>query len=157
MLGNALPRWLAGRITPDVLAEQPGAIQDGVLTDLKVFHEDALVAMPEHLAFEDAAALPGAAVTAWTALAAVRAGETVLTQGSGGVSLFALQFAKLMGARVIATTSDATKGERLKALGADHIINFRHEGWLTSKWSGQLAYALSVLLVVPLILRSRRT
>jgi NADPH:quinone reductase-like Zn-dependent oxidoreductase len=78
--------------------------------------------MPEHLTFEDAAALPGAA---WNSLASVRAGETVVTQGSGGVSLFALQFSKLMGARVIATTSDDAKGERLKALGAAHIINYR--------------------------------
>lgn len=127
VIGNALPLWLAGRITPDILMEQPGATHDGVLTDLKVLHEDALVAVPEPLGFEQAAALPGAAVTAWTALGAVRAGETVLTQGSGGVSLFALQFARLMGARIIATTSDDAKTERLKALGADHVINYRRQ------------------------------
>ena len=124
VIGNALPRWIAGKITMEALSDQPGATRDGVLSDFAVFHEDALVAMPPHLDFEEAATLPGAAVTAWTALSQVRAGETVLTQGSGGVSLFALQFAKLMGAHVIATTSDAVKAARLKELGADHVIDY---------------------------------
>lgn len=127
VVGNALPRWLAGKITPEVLLEQPGANLDGMLSDVRIFHEDALVAIPEHLTFEEASTLPGAAVTAWNSLQSVRAGETVLTQGSGGVSLFALQFAKLSGARVIATTSDNAKAERLRTLGADHVINYREK------------------------------
>jgi len=90
--------------------------------------EEALVHIPDHLSFEEAAALPCAAVTAWNALTGGRplqAGETVLTFGSGGVSLFALQFAKLFGAHIIATTSSDDKAQRLKALGADSVINYR--------------------------------
>jgi len=79
------------------------------------------------LSFEEAATLPCAAVTAWVALTGhrrVTAGDTVLTLGSGGVSVFALQFARLLGARVIATTSTTEKAERLKALGASEVINY---------------------------------
>jgi alcohol dehydrogenase len=89
--------------------------------------EEALVHVPSHLSFEEAATLPCAAVTAWVALTGhrrVTAGDTVLTQGSGGVSVFALQFARVLGARVIATTSTAQKAERLKALGASEVINY---------------------------------
>ena len=90
--------------------------------------EEALVHVPSHLSFEKAASLPCAAVTAWVALTGRRrviAGDTVLTQGSGGVSVFALQFARLLGARVIATTSTPEKTERLKALGASEVINYK--------------------------------
>jgi NADPH:quinone reductase-like Zn-dependent oxidoreductase len=86
-----------------------------------------VVHIPSHLSFEEAATLPCAAVTAWVALTGHRrvvAGDTVLTQGSGGVSVFALQFARLLGARVIAMTSTADKAERLKALGAFEVINY---------------------------------
>ena len=89
--------------------------------------EDALVRVPSQFSFEEAATLPCAAVTAWVALTGhrkVTAGDTVLTQGSGGVSVFALQLARLLGARVIATTSTAEKAERLKALGASEVINY---------------------------------
>ena len=80
----------------------------------------SVVRVPSHLSFEEAATLPCAAVTAWVALTGhrrVTAGYTVLTQGSGGVSVFALQFARLLGARVIATTSTTEKAERLKGVG----------------------------------------
>jgi alcohol dehydrogenase len=83
--------------------------------------------MPSNLSFEEAATLPCAAVTAWVALTGQRrvtAGDTVLIQGSGGVSVFALQLAQVLGARVIATTSTAPKAERLKALGAAEVINY---------------------------------
>jgi NADPH:quinone reductase-like Zn-dependent oxidoreductase len=86
------------------------------------------VHVPDHLSFDEAATLPCAAVTAWNALTGGRklqAGDTVLTLGSGGVSLFALQFAKAFGARVIATTSSEDKVTRLKAAGADDVINYR--------------------------------
>ncbi|WP_315810803.1 NAD(P)-dependent alcohol dehydrogenase [Bradyrhizobium sp. SZCCHNR3107] len=124
---TALPRWLAGKITPEVLIDQPGANRPGVLSDMKIVQEDALVAIPESLSFEEAATLPGAAVTAWVAVGHVRPGETVLVQGTGGVSLFALLFAKSAGARVIATTSSDEKAERLKALGADTVVNYQRE------------------------------
>ena len=83
--------------------------------------------LPDTLTFEEGSTLPCAAVTAWNALsgaAPIRAGQTVLTLGTGGVSIFALQLAKAAGAHVIATTSSAAKGERLKALGADAVVNY---------------------------------
>src|SRR5215470_4438871 len=121
------PRWIDGPIEWEY-APQLGGSLDGMLTELVVLSEDAVVRVPEHLSFEEAATLPCAAVTAWNALTGARrlqAGETVLTLGSGSVSLFALQFAKLFGARVIATTSSEEKAARLRAAGADEVINYR--------------------------------
>jgi len=114
------PRWFGGRISADYLTDRLGANLDGMLAEYAVLSEEALVHVPSHLSFEKAASLPCAAVTAWVALTGRRrviAGDTVLTQGSGGVSLFALQFARLLGARVIATTSSSKKAERLKVHG----------------------------------------
>jgi NADPH:quinone reductase-like Zn-dependent oxidoreductase len=99
----------------------------GTLTEFVVTDQDAIVHVPEHLSFHEAATLPCAGVTAWNALAGTRPplpGETVLTLGSGGVSLFAVGFAKAFGARVIAITSSDDKAERLIALGADEVINY---------------------------------
>src|SRR6267378_4219523 len=121
------PRWFGGPIKPDYLTDRLGANLDGMLAECGVLSEEALVHMPSHLSFEEGATLPCAAVTAWVALAGNRritAGDTVLTQGSGGVSVFALQLARVLGARVIATTSTAEKAERLKALGASDVINY---------------------------------
>jgi NADPH:quinone reductase-like Zn-dependent oxidoreductase len=101
-----------------------GTERDGWLTEYKVVSAESLILAPPHLTFEEAATLPCAGVTAWSALAGVGPGDTVLTQGTGGVSLFALQLAKVLGARVIATTSSAGKAERLKALGADSVIDY---------------------------------
>ncbi|CAN5576847.1 NAD(P)-dependent alcohol dehydrogenase [soil metagenome] len=110
-----------------------GAQWQGVLREFATFHEDGLVAIPEHLSFEEAATLPCAAITAWNALIVsgkVRPGETVLTLGTGGVSVFAAQFAKLAGSRVIATSGSDEKIERLLALGVDETINYRkNENW----------------------------
>src|SRR6202165_4882199 len=86
--------------------------------------------MPEHLTFEEAATLPCVAVTAWSALSGVRAGDTVLTRGSGGVALFALQLAKALGTRVITTTTNPEGAARLRELGADEVIDARaSSGW----------------------------
>jgi len=127
------PRWFGGPIKPDYLTDRLGANLDGMLAEYAVLSEEALVNVPSHLSFEEAATLPCAAVTAWVALTghrSVTAGDTVLTLGSGGVSVFALQLAKLLGARVIATTSTAEKAERLKALGATDVINYTETpGW----------------------------
>jgi len=110
-----------------------GAQWDGVLREYAAFRSDAVVRIPEHLSFEEASTLPCAALTAWNALSVsgrLRAGETVVTQGSGGVSVFALQIAKLCGARVIATSSSNEKIEKLRFLGADETINYRtNEDW----------------------------
>ena len=121
------PRWFGGPINPEYLTDRLGANLDGMLAQYAVLNEEALVHVPSHLSFEEAATLPCAAVTACVALTGhrrVTAGDTVLIQGSGGVSVFALQFARLLGARVIATTSTAEKAERLKALGASEVINY---------------------------------
>jgi alcohol dehydrogenase len=127
VIGTFHPRWFGGPLSADYLTDRLGANLDGMLADYAVLSEEALVPVPSHLSFEEAATLPCAAVTAWVALTGhrrVTAGDTVLTQGSGGVSVFALQFARLLGARVIATTSTAEKAERLKALGASEVINY---------------------------------
>jgi 2-desacetyl-2-hydroxyethyl bacteriochlorophyllide A dehydrogenase len=124
---TVFPRWLEGPFRRENVA-QLGTMIDGVLTEYAVLDEDGVVPIPEHLSFEEAATLPLAAVTAWNALTTgspLRPGATVLTLGSGAVSLFVLRFAKLAGARVIVTTSTAAKAERLKALGADEVINYR--------------------------------
>jgi NADPH:quinone reductase-like Zn-dependent oxidoreductase len=121
------PEWCDGPIEPQYAAQIGGSL-DGMLTEYAVLHEDAVVRIPDHLSFEEGATLPCAGVTAWNALTGARRlqpGQTVLTLGSGGVSLFALQFAKLFGARVIATTSSDAKACRLRALGADDVINYR--------------------------------
>lgn len=98
--------------------------EDGWLTEYKVVDAEALVAIPAHLSFEEAAALPCAGATAWNAIAGVGPGDAVVTQGTGGVSLLALQLAKILGARVIATTSSAAKATRLRELGADDVIDY---------------------------------
>jgi NADPH:quinone reductase-like Zn-dependent oxidoreductase len=125
--GAVFPHWIDGPFTWEYAAQLGGSL-DGMLTEVAVLSEEALIPIPDYLSFEEAATLPIAAVTAWNALTGSRplqAGETVLTLGSGGVSLFALQLAKLFGARVIATTSSEEKAQRLKALGADEVINYR--------------------------------
>src|SRR5215831_2744284 len=121
------PRWVDGPIEWEY-APQIGGSLDGMLTEFVVLNEEAVVPIPDHLSFEEAATLPCAAVTAWNALTGARrlqAGDTVLTLGSGGVSLFALQFAKTFGARVIATTSSEEKAGKLMTAGADEVINYR--------------------------------
>jgi NADPH:quinone reductase-like Zn-dependent oxidoreductase len=121
------PRWLDGPFSWDV-APQLGGSLDGMMAELVVASEDAAVKLPEHLSYEEGATLPCAAVTAWNALTGARpllAGQTVLTLGTGSVSLFALRFAALFGARVIATTGSDEKIRRLKELGASDVINYR--------------------------------
>lgn len=121
------PRWIDGPISWEY-APQIGGSLDGMLAEMVVLNEEAVLHIPAHLSFEEAATLPCAAVTAWNALTGVRplqAGDNVLILGSGGVSLFALQFAKLFGARVLATTSSNDKARRLRDMGAAHVINYR--------------------------------
>lgn len=119
--------WLAGEYEDAYGKSSLGGAIDGVLADYVSFAESGLVHIPAHLTYQDAATLPCAAVTAWNALVTqgnLKAGDTVLVQGTGGVSLFALQFAKLNGARVIATSSSNEKLERARSLGADEGINY---------------------------------
>lgn len=131
--GIFFPNWQAGTLTQDTGRGAWGLEADGWLTQYKVISEEALVSIPQHLSFEEAATLPCAAVTAWNSLMKPRqmkAGQTVLIQGTGGVSLFALQFAKLLGLNVIALTSTGEKEQLLRKYGADHIINYtKHSDW----------------------------
>lgn len=125
---NFFPRWLGGPIRAEKVGMALGGSMDGMLTEYAVLDEDALVKLPDHLRFEAGATLPCAALTAWQALVVhgqLAAGDTVLTQGTGGVSIFALQFAHLMGAKTIITSSSDEKLERARKLGATHTINYK--------------------------------
>lgn len=126
--------WIDGGPTAETARTAIGAGKfDGVLREYAAFDQESVVRVPEHLSFEQGSTLPCAAVTAWNALVVsgkIKPGDTVLTLGSGGVSLFALQFAKYFGARVIATSGSDDKLDRLRQLGADEGINYRtHEDW----------------------------
>ena len=119
-----------------------GGTRPGVLQELLLLDAEGVTRIPDHLSFVEAATLPCAALTAWRALfdeARLRPGQTVLVQGTGGVSIFALQFAKLAGATVIVTSSSDEKLERARALGADHTINYRSVaewGKAAADWTG---------------------
>jgi NADPH:quinone reductase-like Zn-dependent oxidoreductase len=123
VINSFFPNWFGGSFK--AMPEQYVVDHDGWLIEYKAVNAETLVAMPKHLTFEEAATLPCAAVTAWSALSGVRAGETVLTQGTGGVSLFAVQLAQALGARVIATTSNPENAARLRELGVDEVIDSR--------------------------------
>lgn len=121
---------LAGPIKASDSLTGLGGKLDGTLCQYGAFDESGLVHMPSTLDFQQGSTLPCAALTAWNALYGVESkslkpGDTVLAQGTGGVSMFALQFAKAAGARVISTTSSDAKAEVLKKLGADHVINYK--------------------------------
>lgn len=123
--------WIAGE--PD-MAKLSSALGgpggDGTLQQTLVVSEQALVRLPENITTQAAATLPCAALTAWSAVAeqgGVKPGSVVVTQGTGGVSLFAVQFAKMLGARIVATTSSEAKAAKLRELGADHVVNYRAE------------------------------
>ena len=125
--------WLGGPSDLADTARQLGGAMPGVLAEFVVFDQDGVVRVPDHLTDEEAATLPCAAVTAWHALVTeggLKAGDDVLVQGTGGVSIFALQFAVISGARAIVLSSSDQKGERATALGAACFINYRrHPEW----------------------------
>ena len=134
------PEWEDGKVTPDKTAVTLGAGGTGVLSEELVIGEDALVTVPAHLSYEEAATLTCAGVTAWNALfvqGALKAGDTVLLLGTGGVSIWALQLAKAAGVRTIITSSSDTKLERARALGADVLINYRK----TPEWQEEVLRA----------------
>ena len=120
--------WISGPFHEGLWGGLLGGPRDGVMQARMLLDQAGLVKVPAHMTDLEAATLPCAALTAWSAVVeagGVKAGDTVLIQGSGGVSLFALQIAKLHGATVIATSSSDEKLEKMKALGADHLINYR--------------------------------
>lgn len=124
------PTWLSGAFAAEHHANALGGSLDGMLAEQVVLAEGAWVKIPSHFSFEQAATLPCAGVTAWHALfeaATLRPGNTVLVQGTGGVSIFALQLARATGVDVIATSSAADKRARLERLGAAKTIDYRAE------------------------------
>jgi NADPH:quinone reductase-like Zn-dependent oxidoreductase len=127
VIPNFAQTWLSGAPQISKIRQTLGGPLDGTLRTEAVFNEQGLVAIPTHLSFEEAATLPCAALTAWSALSQVnlQSGETLLVQGTGGVAIFALQFAKLRGARVIITSQSEEKLARAKSLGADATINYK--------------------------------
>lgn len=132
-----ITRWEAGQITPYHNALRTGMQTSGTLAEFTIQPENTLVRTPENLTDEEAAALPVAGLTAWASLvtqANIKAGQTILVQGSGGVSLFALQIAKTFGLKVIATTGSKEKEQKLKNLGADEVINYKE----ILEWSNEV-------------------
>jgi NADPH:quinone reductase-like Zn-dependent oxidoreductase len=126
--GCFFQRWTGGEAPADVHASALGGGIDGMLAEYAVLEEDGIVKIPGHLSLEESATLPCAGVTVWNAMmehARLIAGQTVLLQGTGGVSIFGLQLARTMGIQVIITSSSDDKLARAKALGANHGINYR--------------------------------
>src|SRR5579863_9877145 len=129
-----MPDWTAGPFKPENGHSALGGAVDGVLARYFKGNQRGFVKIPDTLSFEEAATLPTAALTAWNALfefGDLKPGETVLVQGSGGVSIFALQFALAAGARVFAITGSQAKVDRLERLGAEHVILHKNE----AEWS----------------------
>lgn len=124
--GIFMQNWIDGPPTPEKIKGALGGDIDGMLAELVVLDQDGVVAIPEHLSYQEAATLPCAAVTAWNALAAgdVKPGSTVLVQGTGGVSIFALQFARLRGAKVLGISGSNEKLNRAFDIGLDVGVNY---------------------------------
>jgi NADPH:quinone reductase-like Zn-dependent oxidoreductase len=146
--GIFMQRWLEGQLTAEKSKAALGGDVDGMLAEHVLLDEDGVVRFPEHLSYEEASTLPCAGVTAWNALhhagepaSAALPGETVVIQGTGGVAIFALQFAKLLGARVIGTSSSGEKLTRAYGLGLDAGCNYRERpewsGWVSEVTGGQ--------------------
>ena len=135
--GTFFQNWLAGPVRKEAFASALGGSIDGMLAEFVALSAEGVIAIPPHLSFEEAATLPCAALTAWHALVTdgkISAGQTVLVLGTGGVSIFALQFAKMHGARVIVTSSSDAKLARARALGADEVINYKS----TPEWEKEV-------------------
>ncbi len=130
-----VPNWQDGEMTPAKLQGSPGGPgADGLAAEYVVFEQSAIVKFPQYLSYQDAAALPCAGVTAWNAIVEnshLIPGDSVLIIGTGGVSLFAMQFALMMGCEVIVTSSSDEKLTQVRKLGAHHTINYKkHEDWV---------------------------
>jgi NADPH:quinone reductase-like Zn-dependent oxidoreductase len=131
------PDWIDGRPTPSNTKATLGADRDGVLAEEVVLHEDGLVAIPDQMSYAEAATLPCAGVTAWNAMfveGQLKAGDSVLLLGTGGVSVWALQLAKAAGIRAIVTSSSDEKLRRARSLGASETINYGS----TPEWQNEV-------------------
>ncbi|THJ36559.1 NAD(P)-dependent alcohol dehydrogenase [Lampropedia aestuarii] len=140
VVSTFFPQWLSGRNVPSDFALVPGDGVDGFAREQVTMPATAFTHAPKGWSHAEAATLTTAGLTAWRALVVdggIQAGDTVLVLGTGGVSLFALQLAKSMGAKVIATTSSSAKANKLRALGADAVINYRD----TPEWGNAVLQA----------------
>jgi NADPH:quinone reductase-like Zn-dependent oxidoreductase len=146
--GIFMQRWLNGPPTAETSKAALGGDVDGMLTEYALLHHDGVVRFPEHLTYEEASTLPCAGVTAWNALHhagdpanPTQPGETVVIQGTGGVSIFALQLGKLLGACVIGTSSSEEKLTRARSLGLDEGCNYKQRSdwskWVTETTAGK--------------------
>ena len=148
--GIFMQNWIDGEPDAAKIKGALGGDIDGMLAEQVVLREEGMVSVPDHLSWEEAAALPCAGVTAWVAVVQagnVKPGDVVLIQGTGGVSIFALQFAKLLGARVIGTSSSDAKLDRARQLGLDAGVNYRRrEDW--DAWAAEQTGGRGVDLVV---------
>ena len=142
VMGCFFQRWQGGEAGPDTQASALGGGLDGMLAEYAMLEEDGVVITPPHLSDREAATLPCAALTAWHALVehgGLTPGQTILVQGTGGVSIFALQFARMAGATVIATSSSDEKLAHARRLGATHGVNYRaNPDWdmAAVEWTG---------------------
>ena len=142
VVGCFFPHWIDGPISDSAIRGALGGESDGVLAELVPYQADAILPIPDGLSFEEAATLPCAALTAWNALtrAGCDAHHTVLLLGTGGVSIFALQFAKALGARVLITSGHDDKLARALQLGADAGVNYKTtpdwDKWARSQTGG---------------------
>ncbi|VWD47412.1 NADPH:quinone oxidoreductase [Burkholderia contaminans] len=137
VINTYFPHWIDGPPTPQKVSGSPGAQFDGVLAEHFVSDEAALVAIPAHLNYDEAATLSCAGITAWNALfgdGGLEPGATVVLLGTGGVSIVALQLAHAAGLRTIVTSSSDAKLERARTLGADATINYR----ATPEWQNEV-------------------
>ncbi|RVG72773.1 zinc-dependent alcohol dehydrogenase family protein [Sinorhizobium meliloti] len=124
---SCFEHWIGGPYLHEYQSSSLGFTHDGWLAEHVALHENAIVHLPDYLSYVEGASLACAAVTAWTALnrvTPIQPGQTVLVQGTGGVSLFSLQIARMVGARVFAITSSDEKAEKLKELGAEAVVNY---------------------------------
>ncbi len=142
--GIFMQNWIDGEADAKKIRGALGGDIDGVLAELVALREDGVVHVPEHLSYDEAATLPCAAVTAWNAVVHaghVKAGDVVVVQGTGGVSMFALQFARMLGARVLGTSSSDEKLARAKTLGLDAGVNYRAnpewDAWVMEQTGGR--------------------
>ncbi|MFC4723526.1 NAD(P)-dependent alcohol dehydrogenase [Geojedonia litorea] len=130
-----VPNWEQGKLSPEKInVAIGGPSKDGVLAEYVAFPENYFCKIPDYLSYKEAATLPVAALTAWNAVieqSNLKLGDTILIIGTGGVSLFALQFSKLAGYNIIITSSSDDKLKKAKALGAHHTINYKtHKDWI---------------------------
>jgi NADPH:quinone reductase-like Zn-dependent oxidoreductase len=163
--GIFMQNWQDGVLTAAKAKGALGGDIDGMLAEYVVLNENGLVAIPEHLSFEEAATLPCAAVTAWNALASgdLQPGGTVLIQGTGGVAIFALQFARFRGARVLGISGSDEKLERAYSLGLDGGLNYREnpdwDRWAMEETNGEgvdLVVEVGGVATLPRSLRALR-